>query len=217
MSGSIQSALRAANPVPRVEPWEDVTLFAQITALPHDPRQARRHHRMATVVAVALAAIVLLSSTAFAVSKWVVPIFVGPQVTKSEYENAQQALTLPPGYSWPALHIPADTVTAPGAGGGDAVTADQHAWEHYWVKAIHDGDVAAQRRAYDELTALLDNNVIVAPAGSSENWTPPNPPKGPYAVWADDGGLQWVREAYAQAAAGHPEQLIQICRANPLP
>jgi hypothetical protein len=33
-------------------------------------------------------------------------------------------------------------------------------------------------------------------------------------VFADDGGLQFLRKAYAQAAAGDPQLLIDTCRAN---
>ena len=93
-------------------------------------------------------------------------------------------------------------------------TSSQNAWECYWVQAIHRHDSAAQTRAHAELNTLLDQNVIVAPADASENWTPPNPPSVAYAVFADDGGFQWLREAYAQVAAGHPQRLIDSCRAN---
>jgi hypothetical protein len=219
MTGSSLAHLRTANPCPQPGTIDDAALFARITSLAPDPRlrrQASRHRRPVIVLTVSLATLALLSSTAFAISKWVVPLFVGPQVTQSDYLKSQHQLTLPPGYSWPALHIPADSVSSTGAGGGSAVLAAQWAWESYWVKAIRDGDSAAQRRAHGELNALLDNNVIVAPAGSSENWTPANPPKGPYAVFADDGrgGLQLIREAYAQAAAGKPQLLIQFVRGN---
>jgi hypothetical protein len=33
-------------------------------------------------------------------------------------------------------------------------------------------------------------------------------------VFAHDGGLAWIRAAYAQAAAGNPQNLIDSCRAN---
>ena len=61
---------------------------------------------------------------------------------------------------------------------------------------------------------LAAHNVVVAPKNASENWTPPNPPKTPYAVFADDGGYQWLQKAYADAAAGHPQNLTDSCRAN---
>jgi len=64
------------------------------------------------------------------------------------------------------------------------------------------------------LEHLLHHNMFVAPSNASENWTPPNAPSYPYAVLADDGGYQFIRGVYAQAAAGHPQQLIQNCRVN---
>ena len=216
-SDSTLARLRGANPIPRPDTVDAGDLFARITALPADPRLRRRptpNRRRVLVLALALAVMALLASTAFAISNWVLGDAVGPQVTKAEYRNAQSQLALPPGYSWPALHVPPDSVTGRGAGGGHAVVAAENAWECYWVKAIRDGDASAQRRAQAELTALLDDNVIVAPAGASENWTPPKPPKTPYAVFADDGGLQWLRETYALAAAGHPQRLVARCRAN---
>lgn len=90
----------------------------------------------------------------------------------------------------------------------------QNAWECYWVDAIESGDTAAQQRAHAELNALMSHYVLVAPAGAPENWTPPSPPKAPYAVMADDGGYRWTLHAYALAAAGHPQRLIDHCEAN---
>jgi hypothetical protein len=112
------------------------------------------------------------------------------------------------------LHIDPNSVTGRGAGGGHAVLISENAWECYWVKAISRGDAAAQERAHRELDALVANNILVAPAGAPEDYTPPNPPKVPYAVFADDGGFEWIRQNYALAAAGHPQRLTQSCRAN---
>ena len=123
-------------------------------------------------------------------------------------------LPLPPGYSWPVLYVDPNSVTSPGAGGGHAVLISQNAWECYWVKAIRNGDKAAQRRAHAELSTLLANNILVAPVGAPEDWRPPNPPDAPYAVFAHDGGLNWVRHTYKLAATGDPRQLRQSCRAN---
>ena len=75
-------------------------------------------------------------------------------------------------------------------------------------------DTAAEDRAHTELKTLLEKNIIVALADASENWTAPNPPTGPDAVFADDGGLEWLRATYAQAAAGNPQRLVDRCRAN---
>ena len=70
------------------------------------------------------------------------------------------------------------------------------------------------QRAHDELNRLLAHNVIEAPAGASEDWVPSPFPSVPFAKWAHDGGLDWVRQNYALAAAGHPARLAQSCRAN---
>jgi hypothetical protein len=156
----------------------------------------------------------LLASTAYALSNWVFSSAVGPKVTKQEYRQAQHELTLPPGVTWPKLHVDPNSVTGRGAGGGSAVLISQNAWECYWVDAIGRGDTEGQQRARRELAALLANNILVAPAGAPENWTPPNPPTVPFATFANDGGLEWIRENYALAAAGHPQRLTQSCRAN---
>jgi hypothetical protein len=208
--------LRRANPVPLVPALDGSALFDRIVALPQDAPPARRSRPVRRVVAVAIVCAVaaIVASTAYAISNWVGSGPVKPPVTRHEYKVAQHQLTLPPGYSWPHYHIDPNTVTSLGAGGGHAVGVAQHAWECYWVHAIHTGDTSAQHRAYAELSSLLEHNVIVVPENASENWTPPNPPKTPYATWADDGGYQYVQKMYAQAAAGHPEQLAQSCRVN---
>jgi hypothetical protein len=217
---AIISRLRMANPTPVVPAVDNPELFARITALPGDPRLARRprrrfvrRRRVAVVLAFALLA--LLASSAFAISHWVLDDAVRPPVTRHEYLSAQHQLTLPPGVTWPRYHMaPPKTLTGRGAGLGQAVLVSQNAWECYWVRAIDRGDVAAQRRAHSELEALLTHNVLVAPKGASENYTPPNPPKTPYSVWADDGGYQWVQAMYKKAAAGDTRDLRSACRAN---
>ncbi len=214
------SRLRMANPAPLVPAADSPELFARITALPRDSRLARparqpfvRRRRVA--LALVLGLLALLASTAFAISRWALGDAVKPRVTRHEYLRARHQLTLPPGVSWPDYHMPPpNTLTGRGAGGGQAVVISENAWECYWVRAIDRGNVSAQRRAHAELSALLAHNVIVAPSGASENWTPPAPPKTPYAVFADDGGLEWLRATYAAAAAGHPANLRQSCRAN---
>ena len=217
---STRSRLRNANPRPLATTVDGADLFARITARPPDSRirgRSTSRQRRGLVLAVSFAVMALLASTAYALSTWVFNSAVKPEVTKAEYRRAQHELALPPGHSWPALYVDPNSVTSQGAGGGHAVLIAQNAWECYWVKAIRDGDPAAQRRAQRQLEALLSNNAIVAPPGASEDWRPANPPKGPYAVWAHDGGLKWVRGTYKLAASGKPRRLAQSCRANSPP
>jgi hypothetical protein len=210
--------LREANPFPETEPVQDDELLARITASPADPRLRPRSGpatRRALVLALAVLATALLASTAYAISSWIASgDVVKPKVTRMEYREATHELALPPGASWPKLHVPGNSVTGRGAGGGHAVLIAQNLWECYWVQAIRDGDVAAQAQAHQQLESLLANNMFEAPAGAPENWTPPNPPSRPYAVFAHDGGLEWIRQNYVLAAAGHPQRLIESCRAN---
>jgi hypothetical protein len=209
--------LRKANPCPLHATVDGADLFAHNTAGPPDSRVHRRAtplHRPGLVLAVSFVVMALLASTAYAISTWVFSSAVKPKVTKQEYRRAQHELTLPPGYSWPKLNVPSNSVTGKGAGGGHAVLISQNAWECYWAKAISQGDTAGQQRAQKELNALVANNMLVAPVGAPEDWRPPNPPTVPYAVFAHDGGFEWIRGTYALAAAGHPHRLIQTCRAN---
>jgi hypothetical protein len=219
-SESTYGRLRAANPVPFIEQTDSLDLFRHITALAGDPRLDNpprkpflRRRGVALVVAFVVAA--LLASTAFAISRLVGADVVGPSVTQQEYLRAQRQLTLPPGATWPDYHFgPENSVTSRGAGGGIAVLNAQTAWECYWVQAIRKRDVPAQRRAHAALSALLANNILEAPAGASEDYRPPSPPSVPYAIFAHDGGLDHARAAYAAAAAGRPQSLIDYCRAN---
>jgi hypothetical protein len=165
-------------------------------------------------IVVALAAVAILASTAFAISEWIGGDVVKPDVTKAEYRAAQRALTLPPGARWPELRVDPNSVTTRGGGGGHAVLIAETAWDCYWVDAIRRGDAAAQARAHSEVESLLRNNTLVAPVGAPEDWVPADPPDGPYVVFAHDGGYEWIREAYSLAAAGHPQRLAQLCRAN---
>jgi hypothetical protein len=224
MTDTTISRLQSANPIPETPVIDNEELFARITATPGDPRlrndrgeqpRGRRPRRRFVAVAVALGAIVLVVAP-FAITKLTSdsPGPVKAPVTRHEYHSAQRDLTLPPGYHWPHIKFPSNTVTGVGAGGGHAVLVAQNDWECYWVKAIRTGDGEAQQRAYAMLEHLLHHNMFVAPVNASENWTPPNAPTYPYAVLADDGGYQSIARAYAQAAAGHPQQLIQSCRAN---
>lgn len=207
--------LRAANPVPVASPVDGEALFAQITALPQEPAARRpRRRRTRRVLLLAPVAAILLGSSAFGISTWLGGRAVEPPVTRAEYRDAQHVLALPPGYHWPMLHVDDDSMTTVGGGGGHAVLIAQNAWECYWVDAINRGDEAAGRRAHAELEDLTTKHVVIAPDGAPEDWVPEHPPTPPYAVFADDGGLQWFRENYRLAAAGHPARLTQSCRAN---
>jgi hypothetical protein len=207
--------LAAANPYPDGATAPSDELFAQITTQRAPAESSRKSYRRSLVVAVAaLVAVAVLASTAFAISQWIGGDVVKPDVTKAEYREAQQELALPPGVTWPTLHVDPNTVTSRGGGGGFAVAIAQNAWECYWVRAIRGGDATAAARARVQAERLLRDNVIVAPAGASENWSPPVTPNHPYAVYADDGGYGWVHDTYALAAAGQPQRLVQRCAAN---
>jgi hypothetical protein len=56
--------------------------------------------------------------------------------------------------------------------------------------------------------------VFEAPAGAPEDWVPSPFPTVPFATFAHDGGLDWIRGIYERAAAGHPHGLAQSCLAN---
>ena len=213
--------LRKANPVPQPAAVDEADLFDRITALEPDSRleqpqtrATRNRRRRGLVLVLAAFAVAVLASTAFAISNWLMGDVVEPPVTRAEYVQAQKQLTLPPGYTWPKMYIPANSVTGVGAGGGHAVLAAMNAWECYWVDAVRDGDTAAAQQAHAQLDALMAHNIIEAPAGAPENYAPPNPPAVPYAVFAHDGGLDWIREGYAMAAAGNPQRVSDSCRAN---
>ncbi|MDX6552620.1 MAG: hypothetical protein QOH74_1108 [Gaiellales bacterium] len=213
--------LRNANPVRTSHVADTDALFESITATPADARLAarpsarrpRRRRAVTVAVVVGLTAL-LVTAVAAAYDQFSSAPIVEPKVTKQEYEQATHQLTLPPGLTWPDFNMPPNTVTSQGGGGSEAVNVSQHAWECYWVDAIHSGNTAGQARSHTELQAILDNNVFEAPQGASESWAPQPTPKVPYAVYAPDGGLKWVQEMYDMAAAGQPQRLIQSCAAN---
>jgi hypothetical protein len=218
---SITNRLRRANPVPAIPAPHDSALFARIVAAPGDPELANRRparlkpRRRVLIAAMAAGVAALLASTAFAVSQLLGGDVVKPVVTRQEYLDAQKQLALPPGAAWPEFIMPeSNSVTGRGAGGGQAVLVAMNAWECYWVGAIERGDAAAGREAHAQLDNLLAHNVLEAPAGASENWTPTPLPTQPFVAFAHDGGLDWIRNNYVQAAAGHPAGLAQSCRAN---
>jgi hypothetical protein len=217
MTDHTLNRLSAANPFPAATTVDAEALFDRIVAAPGDDRLAgtpKRHRRRGRtfVLVTALVACGLLASAAYGISSLLGDV-IGGSTVKAEYAKAQTQLTLPPGYTWPKLHWPAHTVTSRGAGGGFAVGFDQGAWECYWVKAIHSGDAAAAHRAHVALDDLMATNSTIAPAGASENWSPP-PTEVPMQVFADDGGFQYKQRIYAAAAAGNPKQLEQSCINN---
>ena len=217
---SIMVRLRRANPVPETPAGDVSDLFSRITALPQDSdgssrpkRPTRRRRAVILVLAVGIAA--LLASTAFAISQLIGGDVVRPPVTRQEYLDAQKQLVLPPGVAWPTFNMPpANSVTTRGGGGGQAVLTAMNNWECYWVDAIHRGDSAAGQEAHAQLDRLLETNVYQAPEGASEGWVPSPFPSQPFVAFAHDGGLDWIRNNYVQAAAGHPRGLEQSCRAN---
>ena len=137
-----------------------------------------------------------------------------PRQWQKLYVAAQSDLTLPPGVAWPKLTFPPNSVTPTSEPGGVAVGTAQTAWECYWARAIHTGNIAAQHRAHAALDDLLAHHVVVAPPGSSENVAPPASVKPPVEVLASDGGLGYMKQMYARAAAGDPTMIAESCRAN---
>lgn len=217
-TGSAIDYLRAAKP-PVPSGFVDAeALFSRITIAAPDRRlrtSTRRHRRPVLVFAVALALVAVIASTALALSGWIGDI-IGPSEVHSEFAKAEGQLSLPPGYTWPKLNFPSDSVTSRGAGGSFAVNMAQTAWECYWVQSIGSHDKAGEQSARAALSDLMTNHIVIAPSGASENWSPPQTGK-PLATFADDGGYQYKQRMYAQAAAGHPQLLEQSCRANAPP
>jgi hypothetical protein len=210
--------LRSANRFAPVSSVDAEALFDRITiALPARRLRtsSRRYSRRALVPAVALALVAVLASTALALSGWIGDV-IGASEVNSEFADAQSELRLPPGYVWPTLTFPTDSVTSRGAGGSYAVNMAQSAWECYWVQSIRHHDTAGEQRAQAALRDLMANHVVVAPKGASENWSPPQTAT-PIATYADDGGYQFKQKTYAEAAAGRPQLLEQTCRANAPP
>jgi hypothetical protein len=211
--------LREANPFRPATVGAVDDLFARITAEPGDARLAARkprRRRRRRTVGVALAFVVIaLGSSAFATVHYMFGKgIVGASVSRAEYRRAQTILELPPGYGWPTVDFADNTVMNRGAGGSFAVSIDQSAWECYWVKSIRERNGAGQRRAQAVLDDLMQHRILIAPAGASENWSPPASTPWPSLVFADDGGYQFKQRLYAEAAAGRPAGLIQSCRAN---
>jgi hypothetical protein len=199
-------------------------LFAQIVATPQDHEQAqmsRSGRRRLAIGCIAVAVLCLSAGTAFAVTGFNLfgwhtdtTIVKNPREWQRLYHDATRELTLPPGEHWPDRTLPPDTVTSRTGPAGTAVAISQTAWECYWVDAIRHGDGTAGRQAHTALDDLLAHHILVAPPGSPENVAPPAGTKPPFEIYASDGGIQFVRKMYRDAANGHPATLIQSCRAN---
>jgi hypothetical protein len=199
-------------------------LFAGIVARPGDPAIVARHrltrstrHKLTIVlVALAIAGLTVATAVATGFLDWhdETVIIEKPQQWETLYRAATRELTLPPGQSWPHRTLPPNTVTGKSQPGGEAVAFSRMRWECYWGKAIRSGDTAAQASAQAALADINARHTLIAPDGSSENVAPPSNIKGPYEIFANDGGIQFVKKMYADAAAGRPAMLFQSCRAN---
>ena len=81
--------LRRLNPVPEAASVDGAELFERITSLPRDERPAPRRsatRRRVALVAVGLAVMALLATTALAISGWFGDV-VKPPVTRQEYKT----------------------------------------------------------------------------------------------------------------------------------
>lgn len=217
MTNQMMKRLCAANPFLPAPALDTDGLFDRIVSAPPDrrlDRVPRRYRRPVVVLVAAVVACGLLASAAYAISGWIGGHIIDGPIVQSEYTAAQKLLTMPPGYEWPPLNWPSNSVTSRGAGGAFAVSVDQDAWECYWVDAIHSSDAAAARQAKSALDGLMTNNIVIAPAGSPEDYTPPQSSRTPTLAFAADGGYQYKQRMYSEAAGGKPQLLEQSCRAN---
>jgi hypothetical protein len=222
MTRSMERLLRARPGI--TDAIDRDALFAQIVATAQDheqPRMSRSGRRRLAIGCIAVAVLCLTAGTAFAVTGFNLfgwhtdtTIVKNPREWQRLYHDATRELTLPPGEHWPNRTLPPDTVTSRTGPAGTAVAISQTAWECYWVDAIRDGDGTAGRQAHTALDDLLAHHILVAPPGSPENVAPPAGTKPPFEIYASDGGIQFVRKMYRDAASGHPATLIQSCRAN---
>jgi hypothetical protein len=222
MSRSMERLLRARPDI--ADAIDRDVLFAQIVATAQDheqPRMSRSGRRRLAIGCIAVAVLCLTAGTAFAVTGFNLfgwhtdtTIVKNPREWQRLYHDATRELTLPPGEHWPDRTLPPDTVTSRTGPAGTAVAISQTAWECYWVDAIRHGDGTAGRQAHTALDDLLAHHILVAPPGSPENVAPPAGTKPPFEIYASDGGIQYVRKMYRDAANGHPATLIQSCRAN---
>jgi hypothetical protein len=222
MTRSMERLLTARPAIP--DAIDRDALFAQIVATAQDheqPQMSRSGRRRLAIGCIAAAVLCLTAGTAFAVTGFNLfgwhtdtTIVKNPREWQRLYHDATRELTLPPGEHWPDRTLPPDTVTSRTGPAGTAVAISQTAWECYWVGAIRHGDGTAGRQARAALDDLLAHHIVVAPPGSPENVAPPAGTEPPFEIYASDGGIQFVRKMYRDAANGHPANLIQSCRAN---
>jgi hypothetical protein len=214
--------LRASRPASVPMEADREALFDRIVATPTraaGARPARRRRKLVLVAAVGLA-VTLTAGTAVAVSTnlfgWHTDntFIKDPRLWRKLYRDATHQLRLPPGMAWPYRTLAPNTITNRSQPGGMAVGIAQTAWECYWTEAIRANDASAERSAQAALTDLVRHHIVVAPPGSPENVAPPAGTKPPFAIYASDGGIRYVKHNYALAAAGDPSGVAQSCRAN---
>jgi hypothetical protein len=214
--------LRASRPASVPIEADREALFERIVATPPGGAAARPPHRRRKLVLVAAVglAVALTAGTAVAVSTnlfgWHTDntFIKDPRVWRQLYRDATHELRLPPGMAWPYRTLAPNTITNRSEPGGMAVGIAQTAWECYWTEAIRANDASAERSAQAALTDIVRHHVVVAPPGSPENVAPPAGTKPPFAIYASDGGIRYVKHNYALAAAGDPSGVAQSCRAN---
>jgi hypothetical protein len=212
--------LRTARPPVEPVSLDREALLTSITDRPQERGRRTLPRRRTLALAAAVAGVALTAGTAFAYTHHLLGwheethLVTTPRQWRSLYRQATRQLVLPPGVAWPARTLPPHTVTSVREPGGIAVAISRTAWECYWAGALRRGDVAAQRRARAALADIMAHHTLVAPPGSSENVAPPEGTVGPYEIFADDGGIQFVRRMYRQAAAGDARLITQSCRVN---
>lgn len=212
--------LRAARPPAAPVSLDREALFASITDRPQERGRRPLPRRRTLALAAAVAAAALTAGTAFAYTHHLLGwheethLVSNPREWRALYRQATRKLTLPPGESWPYRTLAPNSITSVNEPGGMAVAISQTAWECYWAGAIRRGDAVAGQRAQAALQDIIAHHIVVAPPGSSENVAPPEGTVGPFEIFASDGGIQYVRRMYREAAAGDGRLIAQSCRAN---
>jgi hypothetical protein len=191
----------AANELDRIR-----TELVNAIAVSGTMRQPARRRRSAWVIAGIAVALLALAGYTLASQVW-----VGNVDYQDAYRAAQRQLRLPPGMTWPKRTIPPDVKMSSNAGGSDAVTIAWSGWACYWTTAIQHHDHQAQAASATAMADLLKNNMIEAPANSSEDFFVPS--DHPVAIWGH-GGLRNLRHEYQAGLARNVKPLQLDCRAN---